>query len=149
MNPFLLSFFENIWFHPVSLPLLRSDPPSNAEMEVTTAVPSFLPWYPGAMMLLEQKSRHEPMHVVLPLACGMVVEWIIVGTRGVVPVGGVVPIGHTYLLAHLLLLQGPAAVALPAVDAPHLSSMGLGHLGASEMLPWSLSYILKLSEHPA
>lgn len=63
--------------------------------------------------------------------------------------GGVVPIGHTYLLPHLLLLQGPAAVALPAGDAPHLSSMALGPLGASEMLLWPLSYILKLSEHLA
>lgn len=60
-----------------------------------------------------------------------------------------IPVGHAWLLPHLLLLQGPAPATLPAGDATHLTSMGLGPLGASEMLRLSLSCILKFSEHPA
>lgn len=52
-----------------------------------------------------------------------------------------VPIGHAWLLPHLLLLQAPAAALVPVGDAPHLTSMGSGPIGASEMIPLSRSYI--------
>lgn len=52
-------------------------------------------------------------------------------------------VGHTWLLLPLLVLQGQAVTMLLSGVAPHLSSMGSCSLWTSEMLPLSLSYILK------